>query len=80
MSLKDGKYALFEHADEHPLFVNNFGMNSKLKRFVYSDHPLPNSYFQKNRAQLNKNNGFRHIGTHGQLIYKYKGEKIPLLG
>jgi len=37
LSLKDGKFCLFEHVDQRPLFVNNFGMASKLKRYVYSD-------------------------------------------
>ncbi len=37
LSLKNGKFCLFEHVDQRPLFVNNFGMASKLKRYVYSD-------------------------------------------
>jgi hypothetical protein len=37
LSLKRGEFMLFEHIDETPLFVNNFGMATKLKRYVLSD-------------------------------------------
>lgn len=30
LSLKKDKFDVFEHIDEHPLFVNNFGMASRL--------------------------------------------------
>ena len=36
LSLKDGKFCCFEHVDENPIFVNNFGMVSKLHRYLYS--------------------------------------------
>ena len=36
LSLNDGKFSLFEHIDEYPLFLSNFGMASKLKKFVYT--------------------------------------------
>jgi transcription initiation factor TFIID subunit 1 len=45
LSLKDGKFCLFEHIDEHPIFVNNFGMVSKLHRYIYSDSKLPKEDF-----------------------------------
>ena len=32
-----GKFCLFEHIDQNPLFVNNFGMASRIKRFFYDD-------------------------------------------
>lgn len=28
LSLKDGRFAIFEHIDEDPIYVNNFGMVS----------------------------------------------------
>ena len=28
LSLRDGKFCLFEHIDEEPLYINNFGMAS----------------------------------------------------
>jgi transcription initiation factor TFIID subunit 1 len=37
LSVQKGKFCLFEHIDQHPLFVNNFGMASRLKRFYYDD-------------------------------------------
>lgn len=47
LSLKDGRFCLFEHVDQRPLFINNFGMASKLKRYVYSDEMLPMTAFTK---------------------------------
>lgn len=35
LSLMKGKFCVFEHIDQHPLFVNNFGMASRLKRYYY---------------------------------------------
>ena len=37
LSLTKGKFCIFEHIDQHPLFVNNFGMASRLKRYYYGD-------------------------------------------
>ena len=45
LSLKDGRFAIFEHIDEDPIYVNNFGMVSQLKRFVYSEQLLPKEDF-----------------------------------
>ena len=47
LSLKEGSFAIFEHIDQKPLFINNFGMASKLKRYVYSDEVLPTAAFTK---------------------------------
>ena len=37
LSIKKGKFCIFEHIDQHPLFINNFGMASRLKRYFYGD-------------------------------------------
>jgi transcription initiation factor TFIID subunit 1 len=37
LSLRKGKFCVFEHVDQHPLFLNNFGMASRLKRYFYDD-------------------------------------------
>lgn len=37
LSVNKGKFCVFEHIDQYPLFVNNFGMASKLKRYYYGD-------------------------------------------
>jgi len=76
LSLRDGKFCMFEHLDQNPLFINNFGMASKLKRYVYADKFLPPSAFLKRQENV----GTRHMGPHGVQILKKKGEKIPLLG
>ena len=36
VSLIDGKFCLFEHLDEYPLLISNFGMASKMKKYLYS--------------------------------------------
>lgn len=61
LSLKDGKFSIFEHIDQRPLFVNNFGMASKLKRYVYSEgnQPLPATEFTR------KGSGLTHMGPYG---------------
>ena len=35
LSLNKGKFCIFEHIDQHPLFLNNFGMATHLKRYFY---------------------------------------------
>ena len=37
LSLNKGKFCIFEHIDQNPLFVNNFGMASRLRRYFYGD-------------------------------------------
>lgn len=76
LSLKDGKFCVFEHIDENPIFVNNFGMVSKMHRYVYSDHLLPNDEF----TPKNKNLQLMHMGPNGKQILKAQGSKLPLLG
>ena len=45
LSLKDGKFCAFEHIDQEPIFMTNFGMVSKLDRYLYSNEPLPAEEF-----------------------------------
>lgn len=40
LSLKDGKFCIFEHIDENPIYINNFGMVSHLTRYVYKDDSI----------------------------------------
>lgn len=35
LSLRDGKFSLFEYIEENPLIVNNIGMGSRVTRYVY---------------------------------------------
>ena len=60
LSLKDGKFCIFEHVDENPLFLNNFGMVSKLHRYIYGDAQIPVEEFLNN-----SNSKLRHIGPYG---------------
>lgn len=77
MSLKTGKFLMFEHLDKDPLFINDFGMASKLKRYIYSDKPLPLSYFKNQPVGMAQT---RHIGYYGTQILLHDEEKVPLLG
>lgn len=43
-----GKFCIFEHVDQHPLFVNNFGMASRLKRYYYGDKVPSEKIFRNN--------------------------------
>ena len=76
LSLRDGKFCLFEHIDENPIFVNNFGMVSKLHRYLYNDQALPNEDFLKRH-----NSKIMHMGPYGiQRVLKTQNSKLPLLG
>lgn len=76
LSLKDGKFCLFEHVDENPIFINNFGMVSKLHRYLYSDRRLPAEDFRFN----SQNAKVRHMGPFGQQVPKGPKQKLTLLG
>lgn len=41
LSLKKDKFDIFEHIDENPLYVNNFGMASRLYWYIFSDTYFP---------------------------------------
>lgn len=77
LSLKKGKYLLFEHIDENPLFINNFGMASKLTRYIYSDRFFPLKYFQQQPAGMGQTS---HIGYYGAQVLMSPENKLPLLG
>jgi hypothetical protein len=71
LSLKRGCFMLFEHLDEMPLFVNNFGMASKLKRYVlFSGKDEPSTKLFDHQT---------YVGPHGTIIKRPHGT-IPLLG
>ncbi len=81
LSLVDGKFCLFEHVDEHPLFISNFGMASKLKKFLYSSKLLnvnvSNSSFKLSETELKT---YNMIGPFGIQIPLQAGQKLPLIG
>lgn len=81
LSLFDGKFCLFEHIDEYPLFVSNFGMASKMRKYLYSP-----KLFALN---MNANNTkltdvelktFNALGPHGAKTFLQPNQKVPLLG
>lgn len=47
LSLKKDKFAIFEHVDEFPIFINKFGMASRLYWYIFGDSYLPFSHFVK---------------------------------
>lgn len=76
LSLSEGKFALFENLDEEPLLINNFGMASRLKKYLFS-----NKLYTPN-AKLNdsENKTVKLLGPNGVNIPMQEGQKIPLLG
>ena len=67
LSLTKGKFCIFEHIDQHPLFLNNFGMASRLKRYYYGDKQPSQKEFKN---QKRENVDFRHIGPYGKFLHK----------
>jgi len=61
LSLKDGKFCIFEHIDKNPIFVNNFGMVSKLHRYIYNERKFPPDDFLSTSDKPK----LRHIGPFG---------------
>ena len=59
---------LMEHIDEHPFFVNNFGMASKLIRYIY----VP--------TEQNANAKSAHIGPYGIEYCLSAKDSLPLIG
>lgn len=68
LSLKADKFCLMEHIDENPLFINNFGMASKIIKYI---HVTP-EHVSKGKT--------RHMGPYGiEMKLSFK-DRIPLLG
>ncbi len=70
LSARSGKFCLVEHADESPFFVNNFGMASKLIRYLYV--PAGGEGGGKQKCA--------YIGPYGIEIRLSAKDKLPLLG
>ena len=81
LSITDGKYCLFEHIDENPIFISNFGMASKLKKFIYTAK-LFNQNIQSQTSKLTETElkTYNIIGPYGIQILLAPGSKLPLLG
>jgi hypothetical protein len=81
LSLVDGKFALFEHIDENPLFVDNFGMASKLKKFLYTQR-LFNSSVSNPTTKLTESElkTYNMVGPYGSQILLQPNQKLPLIG
>ena len=71
LSLRKGDFCLFEHFDRDPLFVNNFGMATKLKKYVYGEAKLLDQII------LDK---MRYLGPHGINMIRRGNQNLPLIG
>ena len=82
LSLIDGKFALFEHIDEYPLFVSNFGMANKMKRYLYSSKLFMVNNNNINNMKLSdaEMKTYNMIGPNGTQIILKQEQKLPLLG
>ena len=82
LSLSDGKIALFEHIDEYPLFLANFGMANKMKKYLYSTELFMNSNNKNNSLPLNEidKKTLNMMGPYGAKILLKPEQKLPLIG
>ena len=82
LSLSDGKIALFEHIDEYPLFISNFGMANKMKKYLYSTELFMNSTNKSNSLPLNEvdKKTLSMMGPYGTKILLKPEQKLPLIG
>lgn len=65
LSLKTGKFVLFEYIERQPPLLNNFAMASKLKRYY---------------RNLRPEDAEAYVGTLGLPIFLDNKEKLPLIG
>ena len=82
LSLSDGKIALFEHIDEYPLFMANFGMANKMKKYLYSTKLFITSNNKNNNNTINEieQKTLNMIGPNGSQILLKPEQKLPLIG
>ena len=82
LSLTDGKIALFEHIDEYPLFMANFGMANKMKKYLYSTKLFITSNNKNNNLKLNEieQKTLNMMGPNGSQILLKPEQKLPLIG
>ena len=84
LSLADGKIALFEHIDEYPLFMNNFGMANKMKKYLYSTKLFMTSNNKNNYNNMKLNEveqkTLNMMGPNGSQILLKPEQKLPLIG
>ena len=82
LSLSDGKIALFEHIDEYPLFLANFGMANKMKKYLYTTELYMNSNNRNNSLSLNEidKKTLTMMGPYGTKILLKPEQKLPLIG
>ena len=82
LSLSDGKIALFEHIDEYPLFLANFGMANKMKKYLFSTELFMNSNNKNNTIPLNEvdKRTLTMMGPYGAKILLKPEQKLPLIG
>ena len=83
LSLTDGKIALFEHIDEYPLFMANFGMANKMKKYLYSTKLfITSNNKNSNNMKLNEieQKTLNMMGPNGSQILLKPEQKLPLIG
>ena len=83
LSLTDGKIALFEHIDEYPLFMANFGMANKMKKYLYSTKLfITSNNKNNNNMKLNEieQKTLNMMGPNGSQILLKPEQKLPLIG
>ena len=82
LSLINGKISLFEHIDEHPLFISNFGMANIMKNYLYSSKLFIDLNNENNNIKINEveQKTLNMIGPNGLRILLKPEQELPLLG
>jgi len=80
LSLTEGKFVLMEHVDENPLFLSNFGMASKIKKFLYSNKLLNANITKEPSPTEVELKTYSIIGPYGFQIPLQSNQKMPLVG
>jgi len=91
LSLKEGKFALFEYIEENPLILSNVGMASRINRYVYSQRAYAKVQAQqtaKGTTQPTENEELvefvkmikETLGPNGSISFLDETKNIPLIG
>ena len=89
LSLREGKFALFEYIEENPLILSNVGMASRISRYVYPHRAyskVKTKMAQKEAADENEElNEFvklikDSLGANGSITFLDEKANLPLIG
>jgi len=89
LSLREGKFALFEYIEENPLILSNVGMASRINRYVYSQRAYTKlKEKQPQKTSANENEELMEfiklikdtLGSNGSISFLDEKQSLPLIG